>query len=327
MLKRKEKPEGFWANVREFAGLLLIVFLIRTFGFGLYQVPTGSMETTMLVGERFFADKFTPLSMPFKRGNIIAFNDATYDYSDNWFINLFQQYISTPWSGPANWTKRIVGIPGDTVEGKVEDGKPVVYLNGKKLDEPYLNKYPLIRVYSEDPVKAQAQAEQEILSMLQNRNINPATVDVPAMRERYLSRFVIPQSYDPNKPYNKQPFYRIYPNRIVKNNKGQRELIYPNTLINPAEGTVKPKGNYWNGTDEFYVKLGANQYWCMGDNRLGSKDCRFFGPIDGKLIHAKIIFRIWSIDSYDSWWIWDLIQHPIDFWSRVRWNRFFQFVH
>lgn len=39
--------------------LLLIAFFIRTFFYGLYQVPTGSMETTMLVGERFLAEKLS----------------------------------------------------------------------------------------------------------------------------------------------------------------------------------------------------------------------------------------------------------------------------
>lgn len=323
MLKRKEKPEGFWENAREFIGLLIIVFLIRTFGFGLYQVPTGSMETTMLVGERFFADKFTPLFMPFKRGDIIAFNDATYDYSDNFFGNLFQQYV---W-GPANWTKRIIGIPGDTVEGRVEDGKPVIYLNGTKLDEPYLNKYPLIHVLAEDPAILQAQVDQEIMNLLRDKNINPAMVDFEKMRNQQLSVRVIPKSYDSTKPYNKQPFYDIDPARVVKNEQGKVQLTYPNTLIRPVSNQSKPKGNYWNGTDEFYVELGPKQYWCMGDNRLGSGDCRLFGPINSNLIHAKILFRIWSIDSYEAWWIWDLIKHPIDFWSRVRWKRFFQFVH
>ena len=48
------KKSGFIYEVQQIAFVLLVVFLIRTFVFGLYQVPTGSMETTMLVGERFF---------------------------------------------------------------------------------------------------------------------------------------------------------------------------------------------------------------------------------------------------------------------------------
>ena len=45
-----------------------------------------------------------------------------------------------------------------------------------------------------------------------------------------------------------------------------------------------------------------------------------------KQIHGRIIFRIWSIDSDESWWIVDLIKYPIDFWKRVRWSRFFQII-
>ena len=55
----KQKSKSWLSSITEFLFLLMVVFLIRTFGFGLYQVPTGSMETTMLVGERFFADKFS----------------------------------------------------------------------------------------------------------------------------------------------------------------------------------------------------------------------------------------------------------------------------
>src|SRR5579872_4697513 len=147
-MARTEK-RGFISQVTEITTLLIIVFLIRTFGFGLYQVPTGSMETSMLVGERFFADKFTYsfLRKP-ARSEVIAFNEppAFFAYSKNKVMRLFQDYV---W-GPSNWTKRVVGIPGDLVEGKIENGKPVVYVNGQLLDEPYLNTYPLIMVYRED---------------------------------------------------------------------------------------------------------------------------------------------------------------------------------
>ena len=83
----------------------------------------------MLVGERFFADKFTPLFGSIKHGDIISFNDPNFDYSDNYMIDLFQRYV---W-GPANWTKRVIGMPGDHIESKMEDGKPVTYRNGEKV--------------------------------------------------------------------------------------------------------------------------------------------------------------------------------------------------
>jgi len=82
----------------------------------------------------------TPFFRPITRGEIISFNDPRFVYSTNPIKKLFEQYL---W-GPANWTKRVIGIPGDHVQGVIEEGKPVVYLNGQKLDEPYLNKYPLV---------------------------------------------------------------------------------------------------------------------------------------------------------------------------------------
>jgi len=290
------KQRGLLGNISELAFLLLIVFLIRTFGFGLYQVPTGSMETTMLVGERFFADKVSYLLRKPTRNEIIAFNDANYKYSDNPLVYLWEQYV---W-GPANWTKRVIGAPGDKVRGTIEDGKSVVYVNDQKLDEPYTNQYPLIRMAAPDSGSSRFYQEGS------------------------------PKSFDPSAPLNQQPFYRIDPMRIILGPDGAPSLIYPTNVRRFDEGqryvARRDNNNYYNGSDEFYVELGENQYWLMGDNRRGSYDSRAFGPVDGKLIHARIIFRIWSVDSDESWVILDLLKHPIDFWSRIRFNRFFQWV-
>jgi signal peptidase I len=275
----KRPNKNWFADLFESLIVIIpVVFLIKTFIFGLYQVPTGSMETTMLVGERFLADKFTPyLSAP-KRGEIISFNQPTdYTYSTNWWINMYEQYVS--WK-VVNFTKRVIAVPGDHIQGKIEDGKPVVYLNGEKLYEPYLNKYPL-------------------LARLKNEKIDY-------------------RSYDPNFAYDKQPFYRLTGSEVARAKlyTGDCNMLYPGT---PARRDI----------DIFDVKLGENQYWMMGDNRQGSSDSRDWGPLDtSKIIyHGRIVFRIWSMDSDESWWIFDLLKHPIDFWSRIRWSRFFQVLH
>lgn len=303
---RKEKPPFFsWENFKEIISLLTIVFLIRTFGFGLYQVPSGSMETTMLVGERFFADKFTYLLRAPQRGDIISMNEPIYNYSQNSLKRLFEEYV---W-GPSNWTKRVIGMPGDTVEGKIEDGKPVVYLNGQKLDEPYLNKYPLIAVFKVDPS-----------GMFQHRRSQ-------CELEAYY-RNITYYSYDPSVSYANQPFYRLRPNLVVTGFNGKPNLLWPHDAYQPEHAVdIQPGKNYWDGSDRFYVELGEDEYWCMGDNRRCSKDCRCFGPIKKRLIHGRILFLIWSIDSDEQWWILDLIKHPIDFWKRVRWSRCLKIMH
>ncbi len=269
--------------VQAFIVIIPIAFLIRTWGYGLYKVPTGSMEKTLLVGESFVSDKFTYafIRKP-KRNEIIAFNAPRFQYSEDRLNRWFEQYV---W-GPDNWTKRVIGIPGDHVEGKIEDGKPVVYLNGEKLDEPYLNDCTLI------PIN-------------QNRDF---------------------RSYDSNYSYEEQPYYRM--DRLTVRQAQRMEALhgYP---IERKPGTPMVGAG---GSDIFDVHLktkeedGIDEYWAMGDNRLGSGDSRDWGPLNSDNIHGRIIFRLFSIDSNTSWLIADLLFNPLDFWTRVRWSRWLQFV-
>lgn len=281
---RKPQKTRWEQLVETLVVVIPIAFCIRTYFYGLYQVPTGSMETTMLVGERFFADKFTILFKGVQRGDIITFNDPSYAYSDNYFVNLFQRYV---W-GPSNWTKRVIGVPGDHVKGVIEEGKPVIYLNEEKLLEPYINKYPLL-----------------------------ARVEGDGLHYR---------SYDPNFSYTNQPFYCtdkksvFFAKQMLKRCGIEWEKIPESPAIEQG----------YSG-DVFDIKLKKDEYWVQGDNRLGSHDSRFWAvggkPLDRKLIHGKIVFRIWSMDSTESWWIIDLIKHPIDFWKKIRWNRCLQVVY
>ncbi len=317
-----KKKSAIWSSIVEFTVLLMIVFLIRTMGFGLYQVPTGSMETTMLVGERFFADKFTYFIKKPQDNDIIAFNDPGFIYADNKIVSLFQQYV---W-GPSNWTKRVIGIPGDHIRGMIEDDKPVIYRNEKKLDEPYLNKYPLIHVWKHDPEMLREQIETELEGVFRRSGQFDETVINRIMIQKWGETSTY-RSYDPQVSFAQQPFYRIIPDRVIRGPLEKPELKEPGkSTYSPPDARISTK-NYWNGSDEFSVTLGPGEYWVMGDNRRNSHDSRFFGPIKEKHIHGRIAFRIWSIDSDEAWWILDLLKHPIDFWQRIRWNRFFQRVH
>lgn len=277
----RKAPKSFIGEwVEAIIVVVPIVFLIKTFVFGLYQVPTCSMEHTMLVGERFFADKMTPYFRGPKRGEIVSFNNPVHPYSKNPVINIYQRYVD--WN-IVSWTKRVIGIPGDHVQGVIEDGKTAIYLNGEKLHEPYLNDLP-------------------IMYMMVDGQPHPRT-------------------YDPAKSYDNQPYYKfdavdVTRTKRIMENIGQPNILYPGSPM-----------QHGSGSDVFDVHLGENQYWMMGDNRLGSYDCRGWGPLDGHMIHGRILFRIWSSDSNESWWIFDLLKHPIDFWKRMRWNRCLQMLH
>ena len=330
MEQRYKQKAGFWASVKEIIVLLIIVFLIRTFGFGLYVVPTGSMETTMLIGERFFADKFTILFSKPKHGDIVSFNDPIFPYSDNKIQRLYQEYIGFP-GGPSNWTKRVIGVPGDRLKGVIEDGKPVIYRNDQKIDEPYLNQYPLLALWKDEPNKLQ----QEAFAHVSNYCTSQEEAEIE------LSRLLESQwdwrPYDARYSFETQIFYRMNPAYVVRvqANPGSVDgcTITHDGMLFKESGvpvsyagmkTMHSGGSTWNGTDEFSIELGPKEYWLMGDNRRGSFDCRFFGPVREHLIHGKIVFRIFSLDTRESWLILDLLKHPIGFWRNARWSRCMQ---
>lgn len=251
-----------------------VALLLRTFGYGLYQVPSSSMEPTMLIGERFFADKFTVHFKELRRGDIVTFNDPNFTYSNKMLAYAFQKYL---W-GPRNLTKRIIGIPGDTIRGDIQNGKPVIYVNGKLLFEPYINRYPLV----------------------------PIDADKDVWRV-----------YDPNFAFAEQPFYKL-DSKTVASAQAWYEQRGEKPFRLPYDGSPDPS------EDVFEVTLAKGQYWVMGDNRIGSYDSRSWGPLEGRHIHGKILYRLWSIDSQAAWWIFDILRHPTEFWKNVRWGRSFK---
>jgi signal peptidase I len=110
-------------------GMALILFLIiRTFIIEAFQIPTGSMERTLLAGDFLFVNKAvygaqipgTSARLPgFERpgrGDVIVF-----------------EYPKDP---TLNYVKRVIGAPGDQVEMRAGQ----VYLNDVGLDEPYVQR-------------------------------------------------------------------------------------------------------------------------------------------------------------------------------------------
>jgi signal peptidase I len=98
---------------------LVIFFIIQTFVAQPYQVQQQSMEHTLEPSQYVLVDKLTPRFDAYDRGDIVVF-DPPSNWSDS----------GTP------FIKRIIGVGGDKVEIR-DDG--FVYVNGDKLDEPYIN--------------------------------------------------------------------------------------------------------------------------------------------------------------------------------------------
>jgi signal peptidase I len=302
MLNNEKKYKRI-ASLLQAGKCLAFIFFVRTCVFGLYQVPTGSMETTMLVGESFLADKLSYWFKKPERFDIVSFNAPPgkrghhFNYSDNPVKRLWQKYVY----GPVNWTKRVIGLPGETVRGVIEAGRPVIYIKNNsgecKLDDSqHVNKYPLILT------------GLGYLDRIKQQKLKPFNPDIRDAQGNIQFNGV-------------GQFYRIERSHIPLLSDGKPYILMPHTPLD-----VYYPGDSDN-SDVFERVLANDEYWVMGDNRLGSYDSRMCGPIKGDMIHGKIIFRLCSIDSDESWWIVDLIKHPIDFWKRIRWSRCLNKVH
>ena len=119
--KKKETPMEFLASM---AVVLVVGLYIITFNLQAFEIPSSSMENTLLIGDHVFVDRDTvaprtrwmPL-IPYrniKRGDIVVF--------------------LSPAEPGLYVVKRIVGVPGDRIH--LRDG--VVYLNGQPQKEPYV---------------------------------------------------------------------------------------------------------------------------------------------------------------------------------------------
>ncbi|MBD3272804.1 signal peptidase I [Candidatus Dependentiae bacterium] len=303
-----------WIEAIVVAGSL--VFILRTYIFGLYHVPTGSAEPTILVGDRLWGNKFTYYFDKIKHGDTIIFDNPEFVFDrPNTFNYYWQKYVGFPIpllglsAGPDNWTKRVIAVPGDVIEGRIEDDKTVIYRNGKKLDESgYVNPYPLIRL-----VKTTGFIKPSSIAML----------PIPSFLRKTIK--MVKYTYVPSKTFSKQPFYYIKPNEVVRKADNTPFLEWPYT---PTYEYDQINGFSGKSIDEFGpIRIPKDKYWVMGDSRKNSRDSRFWGLLDKSLIHGKASFIIYSVDSEEPLWIFELLKHPIDFWTKsVRWNRFLKWI-
>jgi len=136
---RPERQESVWDTLRSLVIVLAGVLCIRTFIAEATVIPTGSMESTILIGDHVFLDKllygprlpYTSLRLPplkeIHRQDIVAF-----------------RYPRNP---SVMYVKRVIALGGDVV--KIVNKK--VYVNGKPLVEPYVQfLYPNTQALRDD---------------------------------------------------------------------------------------------------------------------------------------------------------------------------------
>lgn len=115
--------------VREYAEsiaiAILLALVIRTYLVQAFKIPSGSMEDTLAIGDHLLVSKFIyGTKLPFSDNRVVTLRDPR--QGD---VIVFE-YPEDP---SKDFIKRVVGTPGDVVEGK--DKK--VYVNGKPYENPH----------------------------------------------------------------------------------------------------------------------------------------------------------------------------------------------
>jgi signal peptidase I len=114
-----------WEGVKAVSTAIVLFLLIRTFLVEAFKIPTGSMENTLLVGDFLLVNKAVYGAEVPGLGTRLPGYDEPHR-SD--VIVFFPPHDPTK-----NYVKRLVGLPGDTLEMRDK----ILYMNGVPQFEPY----------------------------------------------------------------------------------------------------------------------------------------------------------------------------------------------
>ena len=220
------------------------------------KVPTGSMKNTIWVQDHLLVNKYIfgseqlfslPLlpSRDIQRGDVAVF-----------------KYPEQP---ETNYVKRVIGLPGETIE--VDGQKNKVYVNGQELPER--------RVFVEPPFRDDPGA------VLQSIAEDPAPEGATWTAYYYSTADDEDDfhHFDPSLKYGvRQPF------RIPVKGDPVPDEIRNDPKLRPV---------YDADNDGTYD---SDQYFCMGDNRDDSLDSRYWGTVPRSHVVGRAMFVYWSLD-------------------------------
>lgn len=146
----KRKGRGIWLFIRDLVIILvaaiIISILIKAFLIRSFYIPSGSMEDTLEINDRIIVNELVPRFNPIQHGDVVVFKDPggwlnpRSEPEPNWFAGSIDWALSVVGlSAPDSndhLIKRVIGLPGDTVECCNVFGQMSV--NGVPLSEPYL---------------------------------------------------------------------------------------------------------------------------------------------------------------------------------------------
>lgn len=192
-----EPPPGPVRNALEIPLLILmaalITFGVKTFVGQAFYIPSASMEPQLMINDRIVVSKISYRIHDPNRGDIVVFDcpplacagkEEDQGALIGRIVGAVLEGVGVKQPSTDEYVKRIIGLPGDTVEGK--EGR--VYVNGMLLDEPYLDP---TRAYT-TPFPARTIGSDELWVMGDNRmNSSDSRVFGPIKKDSVVGRTVL----------------------------------------------------------------------------------------------------------------------------------------
>ena len=292
---------------------VVLVLLIQTFYIGNYVIPTGSMEETIKIKDRVFANMVKYKFTSPKVNDIVAFKE--------------------PMTNKLMFTKRLVGVAGQTLQIKdiqtmdltdpstVDDAGNVrvsnvdagnIYLDDKKaekLNRPYTKDGFLLDSKIYIPKKGDKVKIDKIVIIPKGKAKIEGTdnfvtgTDWSGYKdgnykfltpEEFLARIGTDKGFKDiigNEDHYEEgnPKYDVYYTFFLKV-EGRDELVLPimDFKYDDALFLKLLKGET--------LTLNKNYYIAMGDNTTNSLDSRFFGYVSEDRIKGKLLLRWWPLN-------------------------------
>ncbi len=126
---------------------MVLSFVVKTWLIQAFFIPSGSMENTLLVGDRVVVSKLTPGPIDLERGDVIVFQDpggwlasvpTTQRTGLSGVVHDVLVFVGLlPSESEDHLIKRVIGMPGDHVTCCDKEARLTV--NGTPIEEPYVH--------------------------------------------------------------------------------------------------------------------------------------------------------------------------------------------
>lgn len=244
--------------------VLFLALILKAFIVDAFQIPTGSMKNTLLEGDFLLVNKSaysisTPHQIPFlakrlSRTELISTGKP--EFNDVVAFEIPADYYDPDSEEYSILIKRIIGLPGDTIEIKDQ----ILYINHKKYRTPSYIKINL----NETPIENINKELFPYNNKWSLENYGPIIVPKKGMKVELNPKNILTWQNAINTDY------------------GKKVISVEGTVINLNNQAIR----------EYAFE--KDYYFVLGDNRKNSIDSRYFGYIPEEWIIGKAFMIYWS---------------------------------